>query len=261
VISGNQDQLPELIFTSSGTTGTEVSRHYVQSPGLYEASFLKAFAHFYGLPSDYRIFALLPSYLERGGSSLVYMAERLIRESGHPESGFFLDDLKTLRALLQTPHNKKTLLIGVSYALLDLAEMGAMPLQDTTVMETGGMKGRRKEMTRAELHGHLAEGFGAVQIHSEYGMTELLSQAYAKKDGQFETPPWMKLLIRDVNDPLNLAIEGRTGGVNVVDLANLHSCSFIATSDLGRGLTNGKTEILGRFDYSDMRGCNLMVGF
>jgi hypothetical protein len=216
---------------------------------------------FYGDVRKYRILALLPSYIERGGSSLVYMADRLIRESKHSDSGFFLDNRKELRTILAKKTSAKTLLIGVSYALLDLVDDGPLSLKNTIVMETGGMKGRRKEITRAELHAQLSKGFGVANIHSEYGMTELLSQAYAKKDGLFETPPWMRIQIRDANDPLSPAPAGRTGGINVIDLANLYSCSFIATSDLGRKHPSGKTEILGRFDYSDMRGCNLMVGF
>jgi hypothetical protein len=261
VISGRPEHTPELVFSSSGTTGVETSRHYVSRPELYEASFLKTFELFYGDVRKYRILALLPSYIEQGGSSLVYMADRLIRESKHSDSGFFLDNRKELRKILAKKTSAKTLLIGVSYALLDLVDDGPLSLKNTIVMETGGMKGRRKEITRAELHAQLSKGFGVANIHSEYGMTELLSQAYAKKDGLFETSPWMRIQIRDANDPLSPAPAGRTGGINVIDLANLYSCSFIATSDLGRKHPSGKTEILGRFDYSDMRGCNLMVGF
>ncbi len=260
VIASDHKTLPQLVFSSSGTTGAQVSKHFVAFPDVYEQSFLKGFAHFYGNPEDYRILALLPSYLERGGSSLVYMADRLIRESGHPDSGFFLDNKTELRKILTNPTQQKTLLIGVSYALLDLASDGELRLENTIVMETGGMKGRRKEMTRTELHSVLKDGLGISEIHSEYGMTELLSQAYAKKHGHFACPPWMRLAVRDANDPLSPAIAGRSGGINVTDLANLYSCSFIATSDLGRALPNGTHEILGRFDYSDMRGCNLMVG-
>jgi hypothetical protein len=261
VISGKLKDIPELVFTSSGTTGDETSRHFVYRPELYEASFLKTFELFYGDVRKYRILALLPSYIERGGSSLVYMADRLIRESRHRDSGFFLENRDQLSEILKKKTRAKTLLIGVSYALLDLLEDGPLSLKNTIVMETGGMKGRRKEITRAELHDQLAAGFGVPYIHSEYGMTELLSQAYARKDGLFETPPWMQIHIREANDPLSSAPTGRTGGVNIIDLANLYSCSFIATSDLGRKHSSGKTEILGRFDYSDMRGCNLMVGF
>lgn len=251
---------PMVVFESSGTTGSIPSRHYLTKPSLYESSFSKAFELFYGRSSDYRILALLPNYLERQNSSLVYMVNRLIKDGNHPESGFFLDNLSALRTLLQKPSKEKTLLIGVSFALLDLVEMGKMKLENTIVMETGGMKGRRKELTRNELHNILKAGLGVHSIHSEYGMTELLSQAYASANGEFECPPWMRLVVRDMNDPLSLSANGKTGGLNVIDLANLYSCSFIATSDLGRELPNGKVEILGRFDYSDMRGCNLMMG-
>lgn len=250
---------PELLFESSGTTGMLPSRHEVLHREMYETSFRNCFQRFYGNPTEYRILALLPNYLERSGSSLVYMAEHLIRASGHPDSGFYLYDLRALRRKLQEPTDRKTLLLGVSFALLDLAEAGAMELGNTIVMETGGMKGRRKELTRTELHEKLCEGLGVTHIHSEYGMTELLSQAYASRDGFFSCPPWMALRIRDMNDPLSTAEPGSTGGVNVIDLANLYSCSFLATSDLGRQRSDGSVEILGRFDFSDLRGCNLMV--
>src|SRR5690606_2994296 len=246
-------------FESSGTTGSATSKHHLLSTKIYEESFSKTFRQFYGDPGGYRILALLPNYLERSGSSLVHMVNRLISESRHPESGFFLNDTSTLRKLLQKQSDRKTLLIGVSFALLDLVDEGGMQLKNTIVMETGGMKGRRKELTRKELHEILKTGFGVDTVHSEYGMTELLSQAYASANGEFECPKWMQLHIRDTNDPFSAAPAGRTGGLNVIDLANLYSCSFIATSDLGRGRENGKVEILGRFDYSDMRGCNLMV--
>lgn len=257
ILSGNWEA--EVTFESSGTTGSATSKHHLLSTAIYEESFSKAFRLFYGDPSTYRILALLPNYLERSGSSLVYMVHKLVSESRHAESGFFLDDIATLRNLLQKESDKKTLLIGVSFALLDLVDDGKMHLKNTVVMETGGMKGRRKELTRNELHTILKSGFGVDAIHSEYGMTELLSQAYASANGEFDCPPWMQLHIRDTNDPFSAAPPGRTGGLNVIDLANLYSCSFIATSDLGRQLENGKVEILGRFDYSDMRGCNLMV--
>lgn len=251
--------VPELTFNSSGTTGSTPSLHYVLKKSLYEKSFLNGFQKFYGAPNEYRVLALLPSYLERSGSSLVYMVDRLIRDSESDDSGFFLNDRSALRQKLLAPTSKKTLLIGVSFALLDLVGDGALELKNTIVMETGGMKGRRKELTRKELHSELKAGLGVDAIHSEYGMTELLSQAYAKADGLFECPPWMQLQIRDLNDPLSSSENGKTGGINVIDLANLYSCSFIATSDLGRENADGKVEILGRFDYSDMRGCNLMV--
>ncbi len=248
-----------LIFRSSGTTGQKTSEHVVRKPSLYHTSFTNGFEHFYGPVNGMRILALLPGYLERRDSSLVYMVQRLMEQSGHPDNGFFLSEVDQLCALLQKKMNVPTLLIGVSFALLDLAESHPMPLHNTLVMETGGMKGRRREPTREELHSTLKGAFAVQEIHSEYGMTELLSQAYAKKEGRFNTPPWMALHIRDANDPMALVDEGRTGGINVVDLANLYSCSFIATSDLGRRLPDGSIEILGRMDYSDMRGCNLMV--
>lgn len=260
VIAAVEESIPELVFRSSGTTGATQAAHHVLHASLYEKAYLQGFQRQYGSPQAYRILALLPGYLERSDSSLVYMVQGLIERSGHPEGGFFLDDFERLNTLLQKPCGRHTLLIGVSFALLDFAEAYPVTLQNTTVMETGGMKGRRRELTRQELHHNLTERFGLDYIHSEYGMTELLSQAYAKKDGLFETPPWMALQIRDANDPLGAAENGRTGGINVIDLANLYSCSFIATSDLGRALPDGKTEVLGRMDFSDMRGCNLMVG-
>lgn len=255
--SSNTD--PDAVFLSSGTTGQNQSQHYVKDLNLYKKSFSKTFAHFYGDVRDYRILALLPSYLEREGSSLVYMMKTLIENTEDRESGFFLNDKQKLVSILKKPTAKKTLLVGVSFALLDLAEEYVLDLSDCIVMETGGMKGRRKEMIREELHEILKSAFQTSGIHSEYGMTELLSQAYSRGSGKFECPPWMKITVRDTNDPQTNVEEGRTGGLNITDLANLHSCSFIATSDLGRNLGNGQFEILGRFDYSDMRGCNLMV--
>ena len=251
----------EKIFTSSGTTGKTTSKHYVTDLSLYEQSFTKAFSHFYGNIQDYAVLALLPSYLEREGSSLIYMADDLIKKSRHPKSGFYLDNLSDLKKTLITLDNseQKVLLIGVSFALLDLVEEYKFELQNTIIMETGGMKGRRKEMIRTELHEILTKGFGVSNIHSEYGMTELLSQAYSKGNGIFECPPWMKILIRDPEDALTYLTEGKTGGLNVIDLANINSCSFIATQDLGKIQADGSIEILGRFDNSDVRGCNLMV--
>jgi phenylacetate-coenzyme A ligase PaaK-like adenylate-forming protein len=248
-------------FTSSGTTGSVTSKHYITDISLYEQSYRRGFEHFYGNVEDYVILALLPNYLERKGSSLVYMANDLIQRSKQPESGFYLDDLKALTAKLikLDEAGKKVLLIGVSFALLDLIEMTQFQLQNTIVMETGGMKGRRKEMIRAELHQQLCEGFGVATIHSEYGMTELLSQAYSKGKGIFETPPWMKIFTRDAEDALTIQSTGKSGGVNVIDLANINSCAFIATQDLGKVHADGTFEILGRFDHSDIRGCNLMV--
>lgn len=252
---------PEIIFTSSGTTGNQTSKHYVTDLKLYEQSFLRAFKNVYGNPEDLVILALLPSYLERTGSSLIYMADALIKRSKQPESGFYLNNLDELQQTLEKVESagKKTLLIGVSFALLDLIERYRFNLEHTIVMETGGMKGRRKEMIRKELHEILCKGFGVATIHSEYGMTELLSQAYSTGDGLFEGPPWMKIFIRDSEDALNLLPEHKTGGINIIDLANFNSCSFIATQDLGRNTKAGKTEILGRFDHSDIRGCNLLI--
>ena len=249
------------IFTSSGTTGMSVSKHFVTDISLYEQSYLKGFEYFYGDISEYTILALLPSYLERNGSSLIYMVDDLIKKSNKPKSGFYLNNLEELKdTLLQLEEsNEKIMLIGVSFALLDLVETYQFQLKNTVVMETGGMKGRRKEMIRTELHDELKKGFGVAKIHSEYGMTELLSQAYSKGDGLFATPPWMKILIRDTEDPLQLIGQGKTGGINVIDLANINSCSFIATQDLGKTYTNNTFEVLGRFDASDIRGCNLLI--
>ena len=251
----------ETVFTSSGTTGSQTSKHQVLDLNLYEESFLKGFELFYGDISDYCILALLPSYLERNGSSLIYMVDRLIKESKHEASGFYLKDLTSLVSNLSFLEKKgqKTLLIGVSFALLDLVKEYGLSLEHTIVMETGGMKGRRKELIREELHDILTKGFGVGQIHSEYGMTELLSQAYSSGQGIFKTPPWMKILIRDTEDPLSYQTIRKTGGINVIDLANRNSCSFIATQDLGKLHSDGSFEILGRFDHSDVRGCNLMV--
>lgn len=249
------------IFTSSSTTSQTPSKHYVADLSLYERSFLKGFEYFYGSPKAYAILALLPGYLEREGSSLVYMFNKLINLSEQNESGFFLNNyealLKTI-AQLKTKQTK-TLLIGVTYALLDLCELNNELGQNIIVMETGGMKGRRKEMIKEELHETLCNKLGIAEVHSEYGMTELLSQAYSKGNGVFKCPPWMKVLIRDTEDPLSLVGENKTGGINVIDLANINSCSFIATQDLGR-LTGNSFEVMGRFDNSDIRGCNLMIG-
>ncbi|MCK0134283.1 acyl transferase [Arenibacter sp. S6351L] len=253
--------VPQITFTSSGTTGSEVSKHYVKNLKLYEQSYLSAFRQFYGDIEDYCVLALLPSYLEREGSSLIYMANDLINKSGHSESGFYLDDLDRLQKTLVEldSHDTKILLLGVSFALLDMTERFQLKLKNTVVMETGGMKGRKKELIREELHQLLKKGFGVTSIHSEYGMTELLSQAYSQGNGRFFSPKWMKVLTRETEDPLTLQKEGKTGGVNIIDLANIHSCSFIATQDLGKVHTDGSFEILGRFDHSDIRGCNLMV--
>ena len=251
----------EIIFTSSGTTGANTSRHHVPWPDLYTRSFITSFTAVYGDPSEWRILALLPSYLERSGSSLVYMANELIHRSGDPLSGTYLDRLDKLSDVLHRSEReqKKTLLLGVTFALLDLAENHPQKLQNTIVMETGGMKGRRREMVREEVHGKLKEAFGVDRIHSEYGMTELLSQAWSKGDGIYHCPPWMQVRIRDVNDPFATVPTGRTGGIDVIDLANIASCPFISTQDLGRLRPDGSFEVLGRFDHSDLRGCNMLV--
>ncbi|MFZ6051941.1 LuxE/PaaK family acyltransferase [Halocola ammonii] len=252
---------PEETFTSSGTSGEGTSRHFVKSLSHYEKSFKIGFHRFYGTPSDYTILALLPSYLERDGSSLIYMVDKLIEQSEKPDSGFYLNNLDALAEKLKAldAAGERVLLIGVSFALLDLIEKHRFKLNNTIIMETGGMKGRRKEVTREELHRQLTIGFGVDSIHSEYGMTELLSQAYSKGNGRFKCPPWMKVLIREVNDPFKQASTGKTGGINVIDLANEDSCAFIATQDLGRLHEDGSFEVLGRFDQADVRGCNLMV--
>lgn len=250
-----------ICFLSSGTTGQITSKHYVNDVTIYESAFSAGFHDFYGNPADYCILALLPNYLERTGSSLVYMFNKLIADSNHTLSGFYLNNLedliKTIDILKQS--NQKTLLLGVTYALLDLAEMNLELTDNFIVMETGGMKGRRKEILKEELHHVLKKKFKINFIHSEYGMTELLSQAYSKQNGVFECPPWMKILIRDINDPFTYVKQQKSGGVNVIDLANINSCSFIETKDLGKVNQDFHFEILGRFDNSDIRGCNLMV--
>jgi phenylacetate-coenzyme A ligase PaaK-like adenylate-forming protein len=260
IITGN---LPhEKIFESSGTTGRDSARHYVVDTEIYEKSFLNAFRFFYGDPAEYMMAALLPSYTERENSSLVYMMDDLIRRSPHSASGFYKDDSVSLIKAISSARarKQKVLLLGVSFALLDLAEKYSPDLNDVIVMETGGMKGRRKEITRTELHTILKKAFNVKAIHSEYGMTELLSQAYSKGEGIFNCPPWMKIFIRDPQDPLALITEpGITGGINIIDLANIHSCSFISTGDLGKLHTDGSFEVLGRIDNSDIRGCNLLI--
>ena len=251
----------ETTFTSSGTTGMITSKHLVTDLGIYEESYRKGFSQFYGNIEDYVILALLPSYLEREGSSLIHMVDDLIQLSNQDESGFYLHNYDELIAkLIQLDHaGQNVILIGVTYALLDLVEKHSFQLENTIIMETGGMKGKRKEMIREELHQELCNGFGVKSIHSEYGMTELLSQAYSLGEGIFECPSWMQILVRDTEDALSYVREGKTGGINVIDLANINSCSFIATQDLGKKYPNGSFEILGRFDHSDIRGCNLMV--
>ena len=248
-------------FLSSGTTGMQQSKHLVTDVAIYEESFRKGFEHFYGNVEDYTVLALLPSYLERDGSSLIYMVNDMIQQSKKPKSGFYLNNLEELAHNLTELDKKgeKVLLIGVSFALLDLVETYNFNLQNTIIMETGGMKGRRKELIREELHEILCNGFGVTEIHSEYGMTELLSQGYSKGNGIFECPPWMKILTRDTEDALTILPEGKSGGINVIDLANINSCSFIATQDLGKTYANNTFEVLGRFDNSDIRGCNLLL--
>ena len=252
----------EITFESSGTTGITTGKHFVNDLSLYEESFLRSFRLFYGDPEEFLIAALLPSYTEREGSSLVYMADKLIRRSRNPLSGFYKANIAELILAIKEAkeENRKILLLGVSFALLDLAEKNSPDLSGVIVMETGGMKGRRKEITRPELHTILKEKLNVLSIHSEYGMTELLSQAYSKGDGIFYCPPWMKVLIRDPQDALALYSEpGVTGGINIIDLANINSCSFISTSDLGKLREDGGFEVLGRFDNSDIRGCNLLM--
>jgi hypothetical protein len=254
------DFTPETIFESSGTTGTRGSQHEVKDLSLYKKSFTEAFELFYGPIREWCIIGLLPAYLERSNSSLVVMVDELIRMSGHTESGFYLYEHEILYELLKNleQRGQKTLLIGVTFALLDFAEKYTLPLRHTVVMETGGMKGRRKEITRAELHDFLKERLGLDMIHAEYGMTELLSQAYSDGNGLFTCPPWMKALVRSEDDPLEIREEG-DGILNIIDLANIYSCSFLATEDIGRIHGDGRFEVAGRVDNSDIRGCSLMV--
>jgi len=260
----------EVIFKSSGTTETINSHHHVKNLSIYTQSFTTAFKKIYGNPQELCVLGLLPSYLEKGDSSLVYMVDDLIKQSQHPQSGFYLYDLEKLKETLLSLErsNQKTLLIGVTYALLDFAEKFSMPLASTIIMETGGMKGRREELTRMEVHDQLMKVFGKTEIHSEYGMTELLSQAYAKKEGGFQCPPWMKVLIRDDEDPLTVhsldvprlqTVAHLSGAINIIDLANVYSCSFIATDDVGKLYPDKSFEALGRMDGSDLRGCSLLT--
>ena len=260
VYCGNER--PTTVFTSSGTTGSQTSRHYVKDLTVYQQSFRQGFADFYGNIEEYTVLALLPSYLERTGSSLITMVADLIERSGSADSGFYLNEYDLLaEKLTALDHSgRKVLLIGISFALLDLVETHRFQLKNTIVMETGGMKGRRKELIREELHAILCEGFGVEHIHSEYGMTELLSQAYSAGSGLYESVRWLKVLIRDTNDALSYQRPLKTGGINLIDLANIHSCSFIATQDLGRLHPDGRFEVLGRFDNADIRGCNLLIG-
>lgn len=262
VVSGQWQ--PQTIFESSGTTGTTNSRHLVKDLGLYEESFSRAFQQFYGDPRNLCILGLLPSYLERGSSSLVYMVQKLVEQSGHPAGGFYLYDFAGLAQKLRELEaaGQPTLLIGVTYALLDFAEAHPLPLHHTMIMETGGMKGRKKELLRSEVHELLQTAFQLGSIHSEYGMTELLSQAYATKGGLFYTPSWLQALLREEDDPMAVHLEvdkPTTGALNIIDLANYHSCSFIATEDVARLHPGGGFEVLGRLDNSDIRGCSLLA--
>ena len=259
-VLSSRDAVQET-FTSSGTTGSITSKHLVTNLKVYEESYLSAFKHFYGNIEDYVVLALLPNYLERKGSSLIYMADDLIKRSNNKASGFYLNQYEDLKFKIEALEAKgqKTLLIGVTFALLNLIESFPFKLKHTVIMETGGMKGMRKELVREELHQILTTGFGVETIHSEYGMTELLSQAYSKGKGVFECPKWMKVLTRDPEDALTIHNTKKTGGLNIIDLANINSCSFIATQDLGKVHENGTFEVVGRFDSSDIRGCNLMA--
>ena len=249
----------EIVFSSSGTTSDVRSKHHIFEVNLYKQSIVNGFKQFYGNPSDYIFLALLPSYLEKDDSSLVYMVNYLMSLSKH-EHGFFIHNFDDLYTALKKneAENKKTILIGVSYALIDFSENFDFNLKNTNIIETGGMKGKRKEMTKAELHSLLSTNFKTKNIHSEYGMTELLSQSYSFEHGLFHSPAWKKFLIRDANDPFSYVKNGATGGINVIDLANLYSCSFIETKDLGKAHSDGTFEVLGRFDNSDIRGCNLL---
>ncbi len=257
---------PEIIFESSGTTGENTSRHLVKKISLYKESFMESFKLFYGRPEDWCIIGLLPGYLERQNSSLITMVDHLIKVSNHPHSGFYLLDYEKLyQALVHNEiRNQRVLLIGVTFALLDFAERYSMKLNHTTIMETGGMKGRREEITRDEVHGFLQQKLGLKKIHSEYGMTELLSQAYSKGNGMYRCPPWMKVLVREENDPFEITpfpstIKPSAGLLNVIDLANIYSCCFIATDDVGKLYRDNSFEVLGRRDISDLRGCSLLV--
>ena len=252
----------EKVFYSSGTTTNSRSKHFISDLKLYEESFIKNFIHNYGELNKYTIIALLPNYYENESSSLIYMVEKLIKLTKSNESGFFLDDYTNISKKLNqldSKNDRKTILIGVPYALLDLLDFNQFCLNNTIIMETGGMKGRRKELVRNELHEKLKSGFGVNQIHSEYGMTELHSQAYSKGNGVFSTPAWMKVLIRDVNDAQNLNFNKKSGAINIIDLANYNSCSFIATDDMGKFVSESEFEVIGRIDNSDVRGCNLLI--
>ena len=253
---------PEVIFESSGTTGMTNSRHLVKYRSVYRNSFLTGFQHFYGPINEWCVIGLLPSYLERQHSSLVYMVDEMIKISASSESGFYLYDFEQLAQVLARLESRgqKTLLIGVTFGLLDFSEQFQVPLENTIVMETGGMKGRRRELTREEVHEQLQDRFRTTHIHAEYGMTELLSQAYSRGEGIFDCPPWMRILLREEDDPFSMSANaGKSGLINVIDLANIYSCSFIATDDIGRMHAAGQFEVLGRLDNADLRGCSLMV--
>jgi hypothetical protein len=251
---------PALVFESSTTTGSTPSQHLVRNPTLYKASFLNGFEQYWGSPHNTCIIGLLPSYLERKNSSLVYMVKELIEKSCHPNSGFYLNEREVLSKTLTELESKqqRTLLIGVTFALLDFASTHPQPLKHTTLIETGGMKGRAEELTREEVHSLLKKAFQLPAIGSEYGMTELFSQAWSKGDGLFESPPWMKVLVREEEDPLAVKLSGN-GGLNIIDLANIDSCCFIATDDAGRVHSNGHFEMLGRLDGASTRGCSLLT--
>ncbi|MDW7691117.1 acyl transferase [Flammeovirgaceae bacterium SG7u.111] len=252
--------IPKLTFESSGTTGANTSRHFVGDPDFYKEISIEIFESIYGSLSDYCILALLPSYLERQNSSLVFMAEQFIAKASEG-SGFYLHDLPSLveKAIGSLASGKKVLILGVTFALLDLAESYSCDLEGAIVMETGGMKGRRKEMLREEVHHILKKGLNLKTIHSEYGMTELLSQFYATQDGLFQEPLWARLLLRDMSDPFSLRARKTNGGINVIDLANIDSCCFIETKDIGKQVGNGLVSVVGRFDNADIRGCNLLI--
>jgi Acyl-protein synthetase, LuxE len=251
---------PETLFESSGTSQTIQSKHYVKSLALYEEAFTKGFIHQYGSPENYCFLGLLPSYLERSNSSLVYMVQKLMEKSNHPMNGFYLNNFEELfhRLQLLEKEGQSTILIGVTFGLLDFAEQYQLPLKNTIIMETGGMKGRREEMTREQVHHQLKKTFSVETIHSEYGMTELLSQAYSKGNGIFHCPPWMKVLVRDEDDPLHVRTKGK-GAINIIDLANIYSISFIASDDVGEVFEDGSFRVLGRMDNSDIRGCSLLA--
>lgn len=259
IISDEKDA--EIIFSSSGSSGMPASQHLVSDSDLYRKSFTRGFEYFYRSSANYCFLALLPSYLERQGSSLIFMMDYFIQQSRFAQSGFYLNELNELASVLKSNAKIKipTILLGVSYALLDLAELYPMDLSQVIVMETGGMKGNRPEISKEKLHTILCNAFNLQVVHSEYGMTELLSQAYSKGNGRFFAPPWMKVRIRDLYDPLAYFDSGKTGGMNIIDLANQYSCSFIQTDDLGKLNEDGSFQVLGRLEASGLRGCNLLV--